>query len=403
MTWARARRAAVTWLTAASLVLAAIATFGPLTTAFAAPTTLTVDNTSDFHGTLATACAAGDGHCGLREAIEVANNLAAGGSAVTIGVGAGTYNLTLGELQVGTLAGDSIQLNGAGAGTTTIQASGSRVFNLDPGTVGAVTVGIAGVTISGGSPSLLGGAGLIGGSVNGRAADLTTLQNCAISGNTVGGTATNTPGGGIQYGHGNLTIDQCVISGNNAGTSSGGGIAYMDFEAAGKAGTLTITDSTISGNTASAALNGGGGGIFVEGASASFSITNSTLSGNSATGNPDGSGGGAGILKESGTLTIGSSTFLSNQATVNGAGGGIYSVSGNTTVPSRAWPVTPVDPQPAMWPGSAPTLEPSTSRTTGGAPTPALGSALTEPRRRPGWCSGSPPCSPACCPARRTA
>src|SRR5262249_57075552 len=96
--------------------------------------------------------------CSLREAIATANTNAnfggctgAAGGPFTITVPAGTYSLTAGELQVGTTAGTTIAISGAGAATTTIRqaaatctAGTARAFDLDPNVVGNVAVSISG-------------------------------------------------------------------------------------------------------------------------------------------------------------------------------------------------------------------------------------------------------------------
>ena len=72
-----------------------------------------------------------------------------------------------------------------------------------------------------------------------------TLNQCTLSGNN----AANVGGGGI-YNYGTLTLNQCTLSGNNATNGNGGG-AY-------NAGTATLNQCTLSGNYAV----GAGGGIY---------------------------------------------------------------------------------------------------------------------------------------------
>ena len=122
----------------------------------------------------------------LREAICAANN--AGATSSTITVAAGTYHLTNGELQMGKVSGSNITLNGAGAGSTIIDAGGlNRVFNLDPSTLGGVITSISGVTISGGSDSIFGGGAIIAGATAKPTGDTLTISNSTITGNHASG------------------------------------------------------------------------------------------------------------------------------------------------------------------------------------------------------------------------
>ena len=99
------------------------------------------------------------------------------------------------------------------------------------------------------------------------------------------------PSGGGIYNLGTLTIDNCTISGNQAGL--GGGVF--------NAGTATINDSTISGNLAknNGAIDNYGGGT--------LTINNSTVRNNSATSYL------GGIGNEQGTVTINNSTITGNR------------------------------------------------------------------------------------------
>src|SRR5258706_610816 len=222
---------------------------------------------------------AGASDCTLRESISAANNLA---GADTITVPAGTYTLALtGAGEDLNATGDlditqSLTINGAGAGITTIQAGltpGSgidRVFHV----VVASTVSISDVTIT-----------------NGK--------------NTIGG-------GGIYNGGGPLTVTNSTFSGNTAENGGFGGGIYHE------GGLLTVTNSTFSDNTA----DGSGGGICNIGGTAS--IANSTFSGNAAS-----TGFGGGVYSGS-PLAVTNSTFSGNSAGVNG--GGISSGGGALTV-----------------------------------------------------------------------
>jgi len=113
--------------------------------------------------------------------------------------------------------------------------------------------------------------------------------------------------GGAISNEGDLTVSQCVFSGNNADFSGG---AIDNF-----GGTLTVLQSEFSGNTTTDGEFGFGGAIAND-ATSDVSIAESTFSGNSA----DFSGG---ALDNAGTVTILRSTFSSNSA--NSAG---FSVGG---------------------------------------------------------------------------
>jgi CSLREA domain-containing protein len=127
-----------------------------LSGSLARPDTIVVNSTADN-------VTAGDGNCTLREAIMNAN-LPAGGDTTggdcvagsagtdTIALPAGTYRLTIGGTDedlnaIGDLdITDSLTITGRGTGVAVVDAAGiDRVFHI----VGAVTVGLNGVTVTG--------------------------------------------------------------------------------------------------------------------------------------------------------------------------------------------------------------------------------------------------------------
>lgn len=112
-----------------------------------------------------------------------------------------------------------------------------------------------------------------------------TLQGLTIT------AGTGVLGGGI-YTEGNLTINNCTISGNNS-SQAGGGI-YQDNN------TLTVTNSTISGNTSDL-----GGGVY---SNNSPSFQNVTVTNNSAFSS------GGGIQDASAFAPIGRSIIAGNSA-----------------------------------------------------------------------------------------
>jgi len=132
-----------------------------------------------------------------------------------------------------------------------------------------------------------------------------TLSNCMISGNVAYG-----KGGGITN-SGMLTITNSTIS-NNSGNESGGIT---------NSGTLTLTNSTISGNSGYSK-----GGIYNSG---TLTLINSKISDNTT----QGEGGG---IYNSGNFDIMNSTISDNRA--YGKGGGIFNSNDNTTSTSETRP-----------------------------------------------------------------
>ena len=135
-----------------------------------------------------------------------------------------------------------------------------------------------------------------------------TIKNCIISGNS--GWLMwymQEDGGGIYNYKGSITITGSTISGNSF--YYGGGIYNYQ-------GSITITGSIISGNT------GDVGGI--NNYNGNLTITGSTISGNAA------SGSGGGIYNQGGSITITGSTISGN--TSDWTGGGIYDYIGPCSI-----------------------------------------------------------------------
>lgn len=221
--------------------------------------------------------------------------------------GAATISLTSGELVIN----KNITVNGPGANLLTISraqgAANFRVFHVRP----AHTVTIQGVTISNGSGQgfAIGGAGIWNDHSN------LTVNDCVLTGNAVD---RKVSGGGISNdagdaGTASLTINNSIISENNhgsGGTANFGGGIY-NYGINGNA-TLTVNNSTLSGNESFQ-----GGGLFndggVPGGNAVVTINNSTFSGNYA----DQYAGG--IMNEGNegghaTVTVTNSTFAANSS-----------------------------------------------------------------------------------------
>lgn len=309
-TSARSRRthaALRRWVPAASVVLVVAGALPLIASSPAsAAGVIAVSTTTDETGS--------GSMCSLRDAIATANTntdvgacTGAGSGPYTINVPAGTYDLTLGELQVGTGFGSSISIVGtSGATTTTVnQTSGSaRVFNLDPNTVGNVAVTLSGLTISGGHAQAFGGGAILGGWTG----DSLVLTDDVITNNGCSG---NYSAAGLSWSPaGDVTITGSTFSNNTCGQA--GGAVLFD-----SAGTLTVSGTTFSGNSAGAA-GSAGGALFLGdgGGTATFSVSDSDFTGNSAT-SPTGIGGA--IYVGSGTLTATFDRFAGNTAPLGGA------------------------------------------------------------------------------------
>jgi len=366
-----------------------------LAAASARGTVFTVTKTSD---TRDGAC---DADCSLREAVIAANQNP--GPDVIV-LPSGTYALSLANPgsdpqgnndaagQTGDLdLADDVEIQGAGSGTTSIDAQGiDRVFETLSSNL---SVQISGVTLAGGAQSyggaILNRAQLVlndvvvtGSSARNGGGILNTgslsLTSCTVGSNTAttsgstsdgfGGGIDNDPGGqvvltgstlqgnrsdrdgGGLFSLGTATLTNATISGNTSGAGGGGignvgmlGVSGSTISAnhANDGGaitcftgsTATIDGSTISGNGADGLDLGGGGGIFNY--RGDLTVTNTTIDTNTAYGE-----GGAGI-DSSGTLHVTGSSIHDNQAlwhdpgtlpsdTSPGLGGGILLVAGGT-------------------------------------------------------------------------
>ncbi len=263
--------------------------FGGLT---ASAATRTVDNNSD-NGAL-TACAAAANDCSLRGAISGA----ASGDTVNFDavVFASAQTITLGGTSNPLIINKNLTINGTGADKLTVSGNNaSLVFN-----VGNFTVGLSGMTVTGGNGTqFLNGSTAPGGGILNFGT--TTISDCVITGNQTA--PTNSYGGGIYNNGGTLTLIGSTVSNNVArfnAFSNGGGISSQ-------IGTLIVTNSTISGNTANSTAGGNGGGIHIF--SGNLIVTNSTISNNTVnTTNTSGSG----IRLGGGTATIRNSIVAAN-------------------------------------------------------------------------------------------
>jgi hypothetical protein len=269
-------------------ILAAAALLMPLASVppvgAASPTaSFRVNTTADRHAAdpASGVCetAPGNGHCSLRAALEVTNNLAAG-TAVTIAVPEGHYRLSLGELDLAPVATPaSVAILGSGVRTTVLDGNHQSSVLVVTAPVGALGQGwpatIDGVTIQNGKGTASPQVGVVaGGLVNNFG--VVTLSNARVSDNTVRGSSLIN-GGGVAN-HGSMTITNTTITENSvtgiSGTgSTGGGLASGGVLTLGRA---TISENSVSGGVGVSGAVGGGVGNL-----GPITLTNATLSGNS--------------------------------------------------------------------------------------------------------------------------
>jgi predicted outer membrane repeat protein len=191
--------------------------------------TLNVNTVNDTDATNpgSGACADVGGMCSIRAALEVANAV---NQTVNINIPAGSYQLTIGNLDLTDPAG--VQLIGAGAVSTNITAkAGSDSLTVDSA-AGSSLGGFGEIT----NLTLNGGTGLNVGSSNG------TL---VMTGSGING-ANDGSGAGL-YNNGQVWATNSTFT-NNVSNSSGGAIYNND-------GSIRLNGDTFSGTTA--VTNGG--------------------------------------------------------------------------------------------------------------------------------------------------
>jgi hypothetical protein len=281
--------------------------------------------------------------------INLAN--AAGGSN-TITLVAGTTftlnavdNTTLGATGLPVIAAnDNLTLVGNGDTIERSTASGTPAFRLlEVASGGALTLG--NLTLQGGLSTDQSGSGGVGGAILNQGA--LTLNGVTVQNNTVRSSGF-CEGGGI-YSNGSLTLTGCTIQNNHAlggtwprdGANALGGGIYVE------GGTASLTNVTLSGNTVQGGNgvdgfqdpynrrpyppgNGGdglGGGMYV--AAGTVTLRQTTVSGNTATGGAagqpiqgqkakDGVGEGGGLYLASGSA-VSLDSFTKNHVTNNTA------------------------------------------------------------------------------------
>lgn len=310
--------------------------------------TVAVNTTSDTHASSPSSSPNdGSGNVSLRSAIEYANDH----SGTTVSVGSGTYNLSLGEIQIDISSSFTIIVNGAGAGSTIVkQTDGTnRVFDIDPNTVGSVNCTISSMTIENGKDGAdgFGGGGIIAGqgTSSGSPTDNLTLSNCTITNNSASGGGTGTAqGGGLEMAGGNLTLTNCTFSNNTAVSNStvseaGAGVFYEPASVSEK---LSISGCTFTGNAVNVAASGSsteGSGLVITTtiSGGTYTISNTTFSNNSFSNTGTNCGKGGAIEADGGgTPSITGCTFIGNSANgTGGAGGAIYAACNMTVTYCR--------------------------------------------------------------------
>jgi hypothetical protein len=215
----------------------------------------------------------GDG-ISLREAIEAAN-ATAGPDEITFDASLSGATITLGGTELEITEALTIDARPLAENVTIDADQESRILNITAAT-GAFTLG--GLTLTGGRTTA-DGFDQGGGAIRSLTSGNLTIDQCTVSGNRVSGDAAR--GGGIYSRFGALNITECTISGNRTeGRFGSGGGVYARSDA-------ILTESTISGNST---LGDGafGGGIHVEG---DVMLVRSTVSGNRTQGTASYGGG----------------------------------------------------------------------------------------------------------------
>ncbi len=273
--------------------------------------------------------------------------------------GGGLYNLGTVNLYSCIISGNTTKGNEGGGlwnnGEATLSdctisgntASAAQATGTGGGLENRGTMTLAGCTVTKNYAD-----GYYGGGLDNRG--MATLTNTTISGNHAGDS-----GGGVNnHGSGNLTMNGCTLTSNNAKYNGGlynSGMADLtkcsissntgrnDGGVGNNGGALELTDSSVSGNTATfcggldegggkatltdctisdnSSSSGQGGGIAVGGSGRAY-LAGCTINGNSSSGN----GGG---VHCQGDANLANCTISGNSAAKDG--GGIYDI-GTTTL-----------------------------------------------------------------------
>lgn len=222
----------------------------------------------------------------------------------TLELGEGTFVETI-------IVTRSLSIHGAGPAKTHLDAGGSgRVLKVERGAV----VRLSGATLRNGRTYMeleKDGAGIW------NLGEL-TIVDCVVTGNIAAD-----DGGGIRN-EGRLQINRCSITGNQAtGWGGAGGGLYNPALGGPDAGAV-IRNSTIDHNSAS----NNGGGIWNDGR---VELINCTISGNRA-------GATGGAIRNNGTMRIRSCTIVDNIAVARGGGVCDFETTiSSSTIIARNW------------------------------------------------------------------
>jgi CSLREA domain-containing protein len=283
-------------------------------------------------------CAAIDGGCTLRAAVQEANALP---GHQTVVLPPGKFVLRLdGPVEDAAVTGDlditdDLTITGAGASQTAITEDAfavDRIFDVREEAVVVMShLTIQGVFMSQILPPVEDCGGAIrnfgsltafslairnntfrraGGGVCSHG--MLRLSDSVIEGNIA---AITGPGGGVLNTRGGFAIlERLTVSSNRADTTGGGGVSNF--------GVMILRDSTITANSTDGHADGAGG---IDNRIGSLTIVNTTVSGNQID-----SSRGAGLTnQDAGTVTVINSTIAGNFSTLSG--GGISTDEGSTT------------------------------------------------------------------------
>ena len=275
---------------------------------------------------------------------------AADGETIDFSIG-GTITLSSGEL----LIDKDLTISGPGAGNLIIQrsaATGTSDFRIFE--VVLKDVVISGLTVKNGRDDVGGGiytdgdltlkdcviTGNVATESGGGIANASslTMSNCVISGNSAIGETEDGFGGGF-YNMGTAEAINCVFSTNSVTSATGSGFGGGVCNDA----TLTLTGSVVKDNSANGGPNNGGGiGGGINNGLGTLEMNTSTLTGNVARGGSGGAGGpgeGGGVANDIGSVTLDRCTVSGNSALGgngttggSGQGGGMANGEGSTYV-----------------------------------------------------------------------
>jgi hypothetical protein len=272
-------------------------------------------------------------------------NTASGGGGVSLYGTGGTFTMN-----GGTISGNEATGTGLTGGGGGVCVFGSWAFEMNGGTISGnkTAQNGGGVFVRFGSFTMNNSASVRGNTVTGSSSaegggvyvntgtSFTMNGSASVSNNTVTGSGINSGGGvyvnsGASFGmSGSASVSGNTATGSN--TSIGGGV-YVS------SGAVTMNGGVIGGDEAAEANTAvSGGGVYINGSSASFLMTGGTISGNVANGPGPNDGGGGVYMYDGGfTMNSNSASISSNRATgASSKGGGVHVYDGNFTL-TQGW------------------------------------------------------------------